>query len=295
MFVFLCYPTNDRDDLGKMKPKADIGILVGYCESSRRFHIYNCENKKIMETVHVKFDELTTMAFECDNLEPRMNYTNFNDSSKDSQSLPSTSDLDNLFGPMYEEYYVTSSQEVSDNFTKNTLDNDHTSSSSSIIVDKDDAPPIVVFLEEQVVIKPNSLVLNEDPSNMHQFHQQHRLIDRWTKNHPLEQVIGDPLKLVMTRKRHQTDAKVCIYALTDSGYELIAYADADHAGCNDDCKITSRGIHILGDNLVSWSSKKQDYTAMSSAKAEMKYQLADLFTKALPKERFEFLVHKIGM
>ncbi|GJS74152.1 retrovirus-related pol polyprotein from transposon TNT 1-94 [Tanacetum coccineum] len=31
----LCYPTNDRDDLGKMKPKADIGIFVGYSESSQ--------------------------------------------------------------------------------------------------------------------------------------------------------------------------------------------------------------------------------------------------------------------
>ncbi|GKC28613.1 retrovirus-related pol polyprotein from transposon TNT 1-94, partial [Tanacetum coccineum] len=36
----------------------------------------------------------------------------------------------------------------------------------------------------------------QNPSNMHQFHQQHRLIDRWTKNHPLEQVIGDPSKLI---------------------------------------------------------------------------------------------------
>ncbi|GJR74028.1 retrovirus-related pol polyprotein from transposon TNT 1-94 [Tanacetum coccineum] len=156
----------------------------------------------------------------------------------------------------------------------------------------------------------------------------------------------------------------------DSGFELIAYADADHAGCNDDCKSTSGGIQFLGDKLVSWSSKKQDCTAMSSAEAEYvslsaccaqviwmrtqlldygyryhkipiycdsksaiaiscnpvqhsrtkhiniryhfikehvekgtielyfvrtEYQLADLFTKALPKERFEFLVHKIGM
>ncbi|GKD52025.1 hypothetical protein Tco_1281001 [Tanacetum coccineum] len=155
-----------------------------------------------------------------------------------------------------------------------------------------------------------------------------------------------------------------------SGFELIAYADADHAGCNDDCKISSGGIQILTDKLVSWSSKKQDCTAMSSAKAEYvslsaccakviwmrmqqldyrfrynkiliycdsknaiaisynpvqysrtkhiniryhfikehvekgtielyfvgtEYQLADLFTKALSKERFEYLVHRIGM
>ncbi|GKE55368.1 hypothetical protein Tco_1494553 [Tanacetum coccineum] len=51
----------------------------------------------------------------------------------------------------------------------------------------------------------------------------------------------------------------------DSGFELIAYLDADHAGCNDDCKSTSRGIQFLGDKLVSWSSKKQDCTLMSTA------------------------------
>ncbi|GJS51906.1 retrovirus-related pol polyprotein from transposon TNT 1-94 [Tanacetum coccineum] len=54
----------------------------------------------------------------------------------------------------------------------------------------------------------------------------------------------------------------------DSGFELIAYSDADHAGCKDDCKITSGGIQILSEKLVSWSSKKQDCTAMSSAEAK---------------------------
>ncbi|GJS47644.1 hypothetical protein Tco_0597765 [Tanacetum coccineum] len=54
----------------------------------------------------------------------------------------------------------------------------------------------------------------------------------------------------------------------DSGFELTAFSDADHAGCLDTRKTTSRGIQILGDKLVSWMSKKQDCTAMSSAEAE---------------------------
>ncbi|GKD71365.1 hypothetical protein Tco_1325455 [Tanacetum coccineum] len=54
----------------------------------------------------------------------------------------------------------------------------------------------------------------------------------------------------------------------DSGFELIAYLDADNAGCKDDCKSTSGGLQFLGGKLVSWSSKKQDYTAMSTAEAE---------------------------
>ncbi|GJZ44962.1 putative ribonuclease H-like domain-containing protein [Tanacetum coccineum] len=161
VFGSLCYPTNDRDDLGKMKLKADIGIFVGYSKSSRGFRIYNRRTKKIIEAIHVKFDELTAMASECNNLEPGMNCAYFNDSSKDSQSIPSTSDLDNLFGPMYEEYYVSSSKEVSDNSAANTLDNDHTSSSLSIIVDQDDAPLIVSSSEEQIATESNSLVLNE--------------------------------------------------------------------------------------------------------------------------------------
>ncbi|GKC19086.1 hypothetical protein Tco_1021236 [Tanacetum coccineum] len=51
-------------------------------------------------------------------------------------------------------------------------------------------------------------------------------------------------------------------------FELIAYSNADHAGCKDDCKSTSGGIQLLGDKLVSWSSKKQGCTVMSIVEAE---------------------------
>ncbi|GJY20103.1 retrovirus-related pol polyprotein from transposon TNT 1-94 [Tanacetum coccineum] len=71
----------------------------------------------------------------------------------------------------------------------------------------------------------------QDPSNMHQFHQQHRSIDRRTKNHPFKQMISDPSKPVMTRKILQTDAEVCIYALTVSTIEPknIKEAMLDHS------------------------------------------------------------------
>ncbi|GJY80204.1 retrovirus-related pol polyprotein from transposon TNT 1-94 [Tanacetum coccineum] len=74
---------------------------------------------------------------------------------------------------------------------------------------------------------------------------------------------------------------------------------------------------IGGDKLVSWLSKKQDCTSMSSAEAEYvslsaccaqvekgivklffvgtEYQLADLFTKALPEDRFKYLIRQLGM
>ncbi|GJR73601.1 hypothetical protein Tco_0085966 [Tanacetum coccineum] len=81
----------------------------------------------------------------------------------------------------------------------------------------------------------------------------------------------------------------------DFGFELTAFSDADHAGCLDTWKSTSEGIQFLGDKLVSWMSKKQNCTAMSSAEAETEYQLADMFTKALPEDRFKYLVRRIGM
>nr|GFB45712.1 uncharacterized mitochondrial protein AtMg00810-like [Tanacetum cinerariifolium] len=54
----------------------------------------------------------------------------------------------------------------------------------------------------------------------------------------------------------------------DIGFELTSFLDLDHAGCLDSRKSTSGGIQFLGgDKLVSWSSKKQDYTSMSSIEA----------------------------
>ncbi|GJU11992.1 retrovirus-related pol polyprotein from transposon TNT 1-94 [Tanacetum coccineum] len=55
----------------------------------------------------------------------------------------------------------------------------------------------------------------------------------------------------------------------DTGFELTTFLDLNHAGCLESRKSTSGGIQFLGgDKLVSWSSKKQDCTSMSSAKTE---------------------------
>nr|GEZ04628.1 copia protein [Tanacetum cinerariifolium] len=54
----------------------------------------------------------------------------------------------------------------------------------------------------------------------------------------------------------------------DSSFELTGFSDANYAGCKDTFKSTSDGAQFLGDKLISWSSKKQDCTALSTAKAE---------------------------
>ncbi|GJW96061.1 retrovirus-related pol polyprotein from transposon TNT 1-94 [Tanacetum coccineum] len=64
VFGALCYPTNDSENLGKLQSKADIGIFIGYAPTKKAFRIYNRHTRRIIETILVEFDELTTMASE---------------------------------------------------------------------------------------------------------------------------------------------------------------------------------------------------------------------------------------
>nr|GEV16931.1 hypothetical protein [Tanacetum cinerariifolium] len=64
IFGALCYLTNDSKNLGKLKPKTDIGIFIGYAPTKKAFWINNLRTRCIVETIHVDFDELTTMASE---------------------------------------------------------------------------------------------------------------------------------------------------------------------------------------------------------------------------------------
>ncbi|GJT35642.1 retrovirus-related pol polyprotein from transposon TNT 1-94 [Tanacetum coccineum] len=63
-------------------------------------------------------------------------------------------------------------------------------------------------------------------------------------------------------------ALVARYQARHHKKHLKSFSDVDHAGCLDTRKSTSGGIQFLGDKLVSWMSKKQNCTAMSSAEAE---------------------------
>ncbi|GJW47812.1 uncharacterized mitochondrial protein-like protein [Tanacetum coccineum] len=64
VFGALCYPTNDSENLSKLQLKADIGIFIGYAPTKKAFRIYHRRTRRIIETIHVDFDELTAMASE---------------------------------------------------------------------------------------------------------------------------------------------------------------------------------------------------------------------------------------
>nr|GFA00275.1 hypothetical protein [Tanacetum cinerariifolium] len=87
VFGALCYPKNDRDGIGKLGVKGDIGFFIGYSAESCAYRVYNRQTKKIMETINVSFDELSAMAFE-----------------QRSSKLGLQSGLDLLFEAMYDDY-----------------------------------------------------------------------------------------------------------------------------------------------------------------------------------------------
>ncbi|GJX03995.1 retrovirus-related pol polyprotein from transposon TNT 1-94 [Tanacetum coccineum] len=114
VFSLLCYPTNDIEDLGKLNAKADIGIFVGYAPAKKAFKIYNKRTRKIMETIHITFDELTTMASKQFSSGPELQLITPETSSsglvlnlipQQPCNPPTRNDWDHLFQPMFDEYF----------------------------------------------------------------------------------------------------------------------------------------------------------------------------------------------
>nr|GFB33006.1 retrovirus-related Pol polyprotein from transposon TNT 1-94 [Tanacetum cinerariifolium] len=115
VFGALCYPKNDREDIGKLGAKGDIGFFIGYFADSCAYRIYNRRTKKIMETMNVSFDELSAMAFEQRNLKPGLQRMTSGQISSglDLTYAPSTitkqepteGELDLLFEAMYDDYF----------------------------------------------------------------------------------------------------------------------------------------------------------------------------------------------
>nr|GEX75746.1 integrase, catalytic region, zinc finger, CCHC-type, peptidase aspartic, catalytic [Tanacetum cinerariifolium] len=60
------------ENLEKLQPKSDIGIFIGYAPTKKAFRIYNRRTRRIIETIHVDFDELIAMASEHNSLEPAL-------------------------------------------------------------------------------------------------------------------------------------------------------------------------------------------------------------------------------
>nr|GEY98140.1 integrase, catalytic region, zinc finger, CCHC-type, peptidase aspartic, catalytic [Tanacetum cinerariifolium] len=116
VFGALCYPKNDREDIGKLGAKGDIGFFIGYFADSCAYRIYNRRKKKIMETINVSFDELSAMDFEQYSSKPEgQSMTSRQISSGldltyapsiTTTQQPSEGELDLLSEAMYDDYII---------------------------------------------------------------------------------------------------------------------------------------------------------------------------------------------
>nr|GEY10315.1 Gag-Pol polyprotein [Tanacetum cinerariifolium] len=146
-----------------------------------------------------------------------------------------------------------------------------------------------------------------DSSNMHTFYQRFPSEHRWTKDHPLEQVIRNPSQLVRTRRQHESDAEMYMFALTVSRTEPknIKESMADSAWIEsmqeelhqfdrlDVWELVERTKHI--DVRYHFIKEKVKKGIVELFFIGTEYKFADLFTKSLPVERFQYLVRRLGM
>ncbi|GKD56249.1 RNA-directed DNA polymerase, eukaryota [Tanacetum coccineum] len=140
IFGCTCYLTRDGENLDKMKEKGDPCILVGYSTQSKGYRIYNKRTRLIVESIHIKFDEIKEMSetsvgnntsglvlqrqkvSDYDNSDPAPQLQNV--SPLADTLAPLQQELDPLFGPLYDEFFnadtssVTKSSSPTDNSTQ---------------------------------------------------------------------------------------------------------------------------------------------------------------------------------
>ncbi|GJT99890.1 putative ribonuclease H-like domain-containing protein [Tanacetum coccineum] len=218
VFEALCYPKNDREDIGKLGAKGDIGFFIGYSVNSYTYRVYNRRTTKIMKTMNVTFDELSSMSFEQRSSKPGLQGMS---SGKISSGLnltyapstitsqkPTERELDLLFEAMYDDYIggqpSAAPRTAPAAPAPQVLQTPTTSTKTA-----DTAPTLTNSSPQATNISNTSQDVDElEPEQQH-----------WTKDHPLEQVIGEPSRPVLTRNQLPTYGEMCIYALTVSTME----------------------------------------------------------------------------
>ncbi|GJX05408.1 retrovirus-related pol polyprotein from transposon TNT 1-94 [Tanacetum coccineum] len=283
VFGALCYPTNDSENLGKLQPKADIGIFIGYAPTKKAFRIYNRRTRRIIETIHVDFDELTAMASEHSSSGPALHEMTPvsissglvpNPPSSTPFVPPSRSDWDLLFQPMFDEslnpppYVDLQAPEgiapipvavapehehavSTGSPSSTTVDQDAPSPSNSPTTQETQTPILSHDVEEdnhdiEVAHMGNDPyfgipipeVTSDQSSSSDVIHTivppDHQVSEhnsKWTKDHPLENIIGALDRPVSTRLQLHEQALFCYYDAFLTSVEPKNYKEALTQAC----------------------------------------------------------------
>nr|GEU98383.1 hypothetical protein [Tanacetum cinerariifolium] len=285
--------------------KADISIFVCYAPAKKAFRIYNKRTQKIIETIHVTFDELTAMAFEQFDSGPG-HYSMIpatsssglvsNLVSRQPFIPPKRDDWDRLFQPMFNEYFNPSSIAVSsvqeaaaprvvilaDSPMSTSIDQHDLSTSIPSTQKQEHSLNISHGFEES----PKTLTFRDDPlheslyedstsqgssSNVRQTHTPFEQLGRWTKDHPIAKIYKvkrDEFGGVLKNKARL----VALGFRQEEGINIeesfAPVARIEAIRCQDTRRGTSGSAQFLGDKLASWSSKKQKSITIWSTEVE---------------------------
>nr|GEY55777.1 retrovirus-related Pol polyprotein from transposon TNT 1-94 [Tanacetum cinerariifolium] len=261
LYVFgaLCYPKNDHEDIGKLGAKGDIGFFIRYSANSIAYRVYNRRAKKIMETMNVTFDELSAMAFKQNSSRPGLQSMTSGQISSELEltyapstitpQRPSERDLDILFEPLHNEYLGGRPSEaprtipaapVIQNLQAPTASMSFqdsaptpTNSSNTPVSSHNVNAPSQQHIQHQRNLTPSPTASAADNVPNAVFERDLFVnpfatpsTESVTKDHPLEQVIGEPSRPILTRNQLKTDGDMCIYALTVIIMELKSVKEA---------------------------------------------------------------------
>ncbi|GKC24192.1 retrovirus-related pol polyprotein from transposon TNT 1-94 [Tanacetum coccineum] len=232
VFGALCYPTNDSENLGKLQPKADIGIFIGYAPTKKAFRIYNRRTRRIIETIHVDFDELTAMASEHSSSGPALH--EMTPATISSGLVPNPPPSTPFVPPSRTPEVIALIDEVvapvpavsTGSPSSTTVDQDAPSPSNSQTTSETQSPIIPNDVEEDnhdldvahmnndpffgTPIPENdssevipTVVQSAAPYSEH--------VTKWTKDHPLDNIIVKLERHVSTRLQLHEQALFCYY------------------------------------------------------------------------------------
>ncbi|GJS79925.1 retrovirus-related pol polyprotein from transposon TNT 1-94 [Tanacetum coccineum] len=246
LFGALCYPTNDSENLGKFQAKADIGIFVGYAPSRKGYRIYNQRTRRLMETIHVTFDEMhQSMAPVRISSGPAPFI--MTPGQLKSGLAPTDKELEMLFQPMFDEHLeqsrvnepVPSATEINAQVVppgtslSTTIAQDAPSTSASSSTSDIHLPVQHQEIAEEPiqedtpiihdVLHPSHNLVTGDPGSAqsssgnvnaaepNQVNYPPDHLRRWTKDHPLDNIVGNPSRPVSTRKQLASDVLWCCF------------------------------------------------------------------------------------
>nr|GEU72801.1 retrovirus-related Pol polyprotein from transposon TNT 1-94 [Tanacetum cinerariifolium] len=222
LICLMAKATSDGENLNKMKEKADECIFVGYSTQSRAYRVFNNRTRVIMESIHVNFNELPQMASDQISSDPApecqsmaLNHDSLSLAIQRQENVPQTdktittsNELDLQFSLMFDELLNGSSKIVSKSSAVSAADapNQQTYPENDQVADDEFINIFCTLVQDQRETSSRHV----DSSNMHTFYQRYPSEHRWTKDHPLEQVTGNPSQSVRTRRQLESDAEMWI-------------------------------------------------------------------------------------